>query len=120
MDAFDRVWAAYPRREAKKDARKAWGQVNADAHVDVILTALEWQRQSDSWKRGYVPLLATYLRGERWEDENPIAARVEAQQSAHDAKLRDWYAQWVKAQPARAEPVSFEGWKYAMEQRRRA
>ena len=52
------------------------------------------------------------------------SAVAEAKQAkadtAEDAKMRDWYAQWVKAQPAGAEPVSFEGWKYAMEQRRRA
>lgn len=79
MTAFDQFWASYPRREAKKDAKKAWAQANGEKHVDAILSALAWQRRLDSWVRGFVPLAATYLRGERWEDENPLAARTAVQ-----------------------------------------
>ena len=82
MDAFDQFWASYPRREAKKDAKKAWAQANGEKHVDAILAALAWQRRLDSWVRGFVPLAATYLRGERWEDENPLAARTAVQAMA--------------------------------------
>jgi len=75
MDAFDQFWASYPRREAKKDAKKAWAQAHGDKHIDAILSALAWQRRTDSWVRGFVPYAATYLRGERWEDENPQVVR---------------------------------------------
>ena len=68
--SFERFWATYPRREAKKDARKAWQQVKGDEHIEEIMTALGWQQAKwDDLK--YVPLPASYLRGERWEDEPP-------------------------------------------------
>lgn len=67
-----RFWECFPRREAKLDARKAWAQLAPDAAlVDSIIHALGWQRQTDCWRRGFVPLPASYLRGRRWEDEPP-------------------------------------------------
>jgi hypothetical protein len=69
---FQVFWAAYPRRHAKKDALKAWRQLNPDTEtVQAILDALEWQKQTDQWKRLIIPLPASYLRGARWEDEAP-------------------------------------------------
>lgn len=71
-DAFGIFWANYPRREAKKDALKAWAQVHGDQHLDRILDALIWQ--APQWtERQYTPLPASYLRGERWEDEPPLS-----------------------------------------------
>ena len=71
---FGRFWRCYPRREAKKDAMKAWQQVNGDEHLPEILAALDWQCRSEQWlKNGgqFVPLPGSYLRGERWTDEQP-------------------------------------------------
>ena len=71
-----RFWECYPRREAKLDARKAWAQLQPDASlVDTIIQALGWQRQTDGWRRGFVPLPASYLRGRRFEDEQPVQAQ---------------------------------------------
>lgn len=66
---FERFWAAYPRRQARKDARRAWDRLRPTPEVqDAILSALTWQR--DAWADlTYAPLPATYLRGERWTDE---------------------------------------------------
>lgn len=68
---FDDFWQAYPRRVAKADARKAWDKLKPSPELEAqILAALEWQRQVwDDPK--YTPYPATYLRGERWEDEVP-------------------------------------------------
>lgn len=74
---FLRFWNAYPLRTAKKDARKAWAQVNpSPALVDRMLTTLAWQ--SALWaKQGYgTPYPASWLRGERWEDEPTTAPSV--------------------------------------------
>lgn len=71
---FAQFWSCYPRKQARKDALKAWGQVNGNVHLDDILAALAWQTQQTDWiKEGgqYVPLAATYLRGERWTDSPP-------------------------------------------------
>lgn len=70
---FDEFWALYPRHDAKADARKAWMKLNPDDPLGVqIEQALAWQVHREDWIRDdgqYIPLPATWLRGERWEDE---------------------------------------------------
>jgi hypothetical protein len=76
--AFDAFWLVYPRHQAKKDARKAWDRLcPSPALVQEMLTALAWQIASPEWskQRGqFVPLPASWLRGERWTDEAPETA----------------------------------------------
>jgi hypothetical protein len=71
-DGFRDFWKRYPKKKAKKDAQKAWGQVKAEAVVPQIHRALDWQTQQRDWTKAkgeYVPLAASWLRGHRWEDE---------------------------------------------------
>lgn len=82
-DTFPTVWQPYPRKESKKDALKAWCQLDPDeALIANILTALAWQvelwEQRSDWYTP--PLLATYLRAERWTDEPPKSLREEKRQ----------------------------------------
>jgi hypothetical protein len=74
---FESFWAAYPKKEGKKDAESAWQKV--DAPVAVILAAVAKRARSDDWMKAkgqFVPLPATYLRGKRWEDEAPSTANT--------------------------------------------
>jgi hypothetical protein len=75
-DSFDTFWAVYPRRQAKADARKAWERLNPSPDLLAkILAALDWQTQSQAWLKDdgqFVPLPATWIRGERWEDERRV------------------------------------------------
>jgi len=71
---FMAFYTRYPRKEARKDAIKAWGQVVKDdpAIEAQIHSALDWQIphwQSLEWYTP--PLPASYLRGERFTDEPP-------------------------------------------------
>ena len=70
---FDDFWALYPRREAKKDARKAWAQVSAGREVEIVTALAAW-RPTLIQRGDYCPLPASYLRGERFEDELPSAS----------------------------------------------
>lgn len=68
---FDEFWAAWPKREAKKDARRAWDKLSA-ANKAAALAALpahvaRWRNEGRS--RNHIPHPATWLNGERWEDE---------------------------------------------------
>jgi uncharacterized protein YhdP len=78
LAGFDLFWSRYPRRVAKGDARKAWAKLNPSPQLCAeILAALEWQREQDGWQKDdgqYIPYPASYLRGERWEDE-PVQVR---------------------------------------------
>jgi len=73
LDGFLQLWAVYPKKAAKKDAYKAWCQLRPSAALrDQILCALSWQCHQYDWTKqdgAFVPLLASYLRGERWTDE---------------------------------------------------
>jgi hypothetical protein len=73
MDDFDQFWAAWPKRVAKADARRAWAQTaKVRPELKVILDAIKAQSQTEQWMRGngqFIPYPATWLRGERWDDE---------------------------------------------------
>jgi hypothetical protein len=72
MTDFDRFWAAYPRKMAKGDTRKAWAQTEAiRPDIDAVLKAVLAQRRTDQWLRDggkFIPYPATWLRAERWDD----------------------------------------------------
>lgn len=73
-DGFETFWAAYPKKKAKEDARKAWDKRHPDdALLAVMLRALERQQQSPDWQKEggrYVPHPATWLNAGRWTDED--------------------------------------------------
>lgn len=70
-----RFWDAYPYRVSKKEARKAWADLDPHPElVDRMLVALAWQ--GPLWaKQGYgTPYPASWIRAERWTDEMPAQA----------------------------------------------
>jgi len=72
---FDRFWKVYPRKIGKGQARKAWKQMDGlRPPVDVLIAAVSAQSGSEQWEEWkYIPHPATWLRGERWDDELPPA-----------------------------------------------
>jgi hypothetical protein len=70
---FPRFWGPFPRKVAKKDAMKAWDELNPDETlIVVIVAALAWQTELIEDVK-YFPYPATWLRAERWTDEKPQA-----------------------------------------------
>ena len=73
MDDFERFWKAYPKKVAKADARKAWAQTkDFRPDIETLLTAIKAQCRTEQWMRGagqFIPYPATWMRGERWDDE---------------------------------------------------
>lgn len=71
--AFDVFWAAYPKKVAKVTAIRAWKRLNpSDELIAKIHSALEIQKRSEQWTKDrgrYVPNPATWLNGNRWEDD---------------------------------------------------
>lgn len=70
---FETFWQAYPRKVGKGAARAVWGRLRPSASLLAqMLATLEWQRQTDQWRRDggcYIPHPVTWLRQERWDDE---------------------------------------------------
>jgi len=73
LDDFDAFWKAYPKKVAKADARKAWVQTK-DVRPDIttLINAITANCKTESWMKNggtFIPYPATWLRGERWDDE---------------------------------------------------
>lgn len=86
--AFESFWKAYPRKDDKAEARKAFEKVDVD--VSILLKALEWQRRQESWVSDggkFIPYGAKWLNKRRWEDEPRRAGISAARQAANDGRL---------------------------------
>ena len=79
--AFERFWAAYPKRKARGRAEKAFATLSPDEQLmAVILAALERAKTREEWRkeRGkYIPHPATWLNDKGWTDEDSSLAPVE-------------------------------------------
>ena len=88
---FAQWYAAYPRKEAPRDAQKAWEQTRKDRPpLAAMLATLEWQ--SEQWTDPkFIPLPATYLRKGRWADERNRAGPLLSEREARSkAGLEQW------------------------------
>ena len=87
---FDRFWAAYPRKVGKGAAERSFERIRPDAALlDRMLRAIETQRQSDTWLRGYIPNPATWLNQRRWE-----SAPETGTAGAEDERAQTEVARW--------------------------
>lgn len=71
-ELFNAFWNAYPKRVGKGHARRAF--VNACKIADpntIVLGAMRFADhvKSEGTEMQYVPYPATWLNGERWDDE---------------------------------------------------
>lgn len=94
-NAFESIWNAYPRKEAKELARAVWHRLwrQGAIRIEALMESLRRFCRSDGWNREhgrYVPQLVNWLRGQRWLDELPSSPVTVA--TDHDAKVRAWEA----------------------------
>ena len=72
-ERFSRFWEAYPRKRAKDDAKRRWMSLKpSEALLEVMLAALEEQKNSAEWKKDggkFIPYPATWLNRGQWNDE---------------------------------------------------
>jgi uncharacterized protein YdaU (DUF1376 family) len=77
-DGWEEFWRAYPRKEKKHDALKAFKKIKPSSELlTQLLAKLKTNSHSDQWQKDkgkYVPMAATWLNGKRWEDEAGISA----------------------------------------------
>jgi hypothetical protein len=78
---FDQWYAAYPRHTHRKAAEKAWQKLAPDVPLqEVIAQAVEVQKRTHAWRKDggkFVPHPASWLNGERWQDEVETSAKAE-------------------------------------------
>lgn len=74
-DGFEEFWNSYPKKVGKEAARKSWEKYKSNFTLDAVLLALDWQIESDQWRRNdgqFIPNPATYLNQGRWQDQQPV------------------------------------------------
>ena len=70
---FAKFWEAYPRKENKPAAERAWRKLSPDKPlVDIIVRAVGLHAKSDAWVKDggtFIPHPSSWLNGKRWEDD---------------------------------------------------
>lgn len=92
-DDFSVFWMAYPKKQDKQNAMKAWKKLNPDAETQrKMILAIHAQRASPQWQKDggqFIPLPSTWLNGRRWEDQ-PTQASPGKRVSAQDYTQRNY------------------------------
>lgn len=75
LDGFEKFWTAYPRRQAKAEALRAYRKALKISSAEVILAGAA-QYGTDPYlpPKQFVPMPATWLNQERWDD-GPLPER---------------------------------------------
>lgn len=98
-DPFDGFWAAYPKRKDKGHARTAWVKAVRKADPETITAAAaKFATDPHLPEPQFVPLAATWLSGERWED-GPCVPRTSGTTDRQADLMR---SEMVKAKAADA------------------
>lgn len=74
---FLKFWNAYPNKQKKGDAFKAWKKLKPSQElVAEILSAVEKAKGSREWQKNngeFIPHPSSWLNGRRWEDQPVVA-----------------------------------------------
>lgn len=77
-EAFERFWAAYPKKKDKAKAITEWNRLKADRKLmREMSAALRRQKASEEWQRDNgraIPYPCRWLSHRRWEDEDIVPA----------------------------------------------
>src|SRR5574343_1583323 len=79
---FDDFWLLFPRKVAKLAARKAWARIDPALYPVIVTACAAWRPVWADKDPEYIPHPATWLNGERWEDELPRGFTPRPQQTA--------------------------------------
>lgn len=88
---FDDFWDAYPRREAKQTARKAWDKATRTNDPDAIVAGAQRYATDPNRDPAYTKHAATWLNGGCWDDP-PLPLRRDRSKPTHDETVRGWGA----------------------------
>jgi hypothetical protein len=75
--AFNDFWTAYPNKKGKLKAWEAWQKASIPKNIVEIVK--RHKAHNRDWKKDngqYVPYPATWINGQRWEDEIAPAPKI--------------------------------------------
>ncbi len=77
--SFEAFWKVYPRKEGKGACRRWWiDHKPDDVLLGIMLSKIEQAKQTPKWNEHggkFIPMPATWLNQERWEDEYRAASQ---------------------------------------------
>lgn len=80
---FEQFWKIYPRKAGKGKARDSFRKLSPDSDLLAkILAAVQQQSKSEQWQKDdgqFIPMPATWLNQERWDDELPERKKTRIQ-----------------------------------------
>jgi hypothetical protein len=68
---FETFWGAYPRKDGKAAARKAWDKASNRPTIDHILESIRVHKKTRQWKQEdgrFIPKPTNWILDRRWED----------------------------------------------------
>lgn len=75
---FEKLWAAYPRKEGKGACLRWWAtHTPDDSLLDRMLAKIAEAKQTTKWREQggkFIPMPATWLNQARWEDEYAVSS----------------------------------------------
>lgn len=90
-DPFDDFWIAYPRKDGKQPARKAFTKAAKKMGTEFLIRAVveyrQWCERSGQ-ERQFIPHASTWLNQERWDDERPEPSK-DSNTLGHIALVRE-------------------------------
>ena len=95
-ELVDEFWSAYPRKDAKANARKAFRKVSEELLRETILPDLERRKGSEQWTKNggaFIPHASTYINQKRWED--PIIKTQKRNYAEREVKDSDFSDMFV-------------------------
>lgn len=101
QDMWESFWRLYPRKVAKKDARKAWDKLSTDARERAITAIREHRKHWEFEARGiqFIPHASTWINGERFEDELVCPVPIVAWWTSEEGTLEYGRKKGVPARP---------------------
>lgn len=94
---FDRWYAAYPNKQHRPEAEKAWRKIDPDdALTDRMVGDLAARLLGRKWSDRFIEYPATYLSRRVWEDDiepvNPVRGSPRPTRAERNARVtEDWY-----------------------------
>jgi len=67
--SFNSFWNDYPRKIGKRKAFGIWKQRGLAKYLPEMLEFIKSAAKTKQWSDGFIPYPATFLNGNRWEDD---------------------------------------------------
>ena len=104
---FTAFWSAYPRKEGKGAARKAYRKALQTVPPETLIEAAERYRDDPNRDAAYTAHASTWLNQERWNDE-PLPQRSAATAGERRMANAQRIMAWAASQDT--QPAALEAW----------